>query len=503
MIKRIWILLILGLMSCLYSQSVKKLHLLHSQLFKSELTTVDADIPSPLSNSITDIIVRGDSVVFGSGRGLSFYDYDSKEWKNYDESYFRNHGGISAADISDDGTIWVATAFDTLAGGSELSAGGGLFYLERDSLEWKWIPQPMDQQSDSSLPNIELPVVTNIQNVTYDIEAFGNEVWIASWGGGIRRSRDRGRTWEVVTPDGQPFNVLSQLDHRGFALLHENGNIWIGTAAGIAKSEDDGNTWRIYTASPQQTSPAGNWCIELKYQPSTGWIWATTIKTFAENEYEFTAVSVTKDGGATWSSYLKDELSDGSFPRYIDFIGDTIIVAAENGVYLSEDLGDSWKKLGYIIDWENGEKILNNVFYSVGVKMMNPGFECWIGSDDGLISTTDFHSYKIFRKITPGGTDKNPESFAYPNPFSPDHGDYLRIQFKVDRPGTATVTIYNQAMEKVTEFSENVINVTQKTDRSVNWDGLDSRGKKLPNGLYIYKLNINGKTYWGKILMMN
>lgn len=494
-----WFVILIPLMG----QVSLNYHQMYKLLFNKSAIVSNDSFPAPLSNAVTDIKIRDHTLYLGTGRGVSIYNTQTNNWINYDNTFFRGHGGISALNVAADGTIWVATAYDTIAAGTELSAGGGLFYLHPDSNEWKWIPQPVDQQEDSALPNIDLPVVTNIQNVTFDIEFLNSEIWIASWGGGIRKSNDNGKTWQVITPDGQPFNVLSNLDQRGFSLLQENGNMWVGTAEGIAKSVDGGVSWEMFKASPSENSISGNWCIELKYQPTTGWIWAATIKTFAENEYEFTGISATSDGGLTWKTFLREELSDGSFPRYIDFIGDTVIVATENGVYVSSDLGNSWNKLGYIVDKNNGEKLLTEVFYSVGIESFPDHFTCWIGSDDGLAYTSDFWEYHIIRRFEPITESSKIKTFAYPNPFSPKHGDMIRIQFLADNSGPVTVTIYNQAMEKVIEIEENVTNVVQPVNRYVVWDGKAADLKEVPNGLYFYKLKFNGKIYWGKILVVN
>jgi hypothetical protein len=425
------------------------------------------------------------------------------QWVNYGPEFFHGHGGISALNIQQDGTIWVATAFDTLVTSGSLSAGGGLYYLKPDSLKWHWIPQPVDSPLDTSDPNIDLPVVTNIQNVTFDIAFDDSSIWITSWGGGIRRSTDGGVTWKVITPDGQPFNVLSNLDHRGFSVMVENGNIWIGTAEGIAKSTDGGKSFQMFKANPDPNSIAGNWCIELKYQPSTGWIWAATIKTFAENEYEFTAVCASPDGGVTWKSFLQEELRDGSFPRYIDFIGDTVLVAAENGLYISPDLGENWYHLNQITDQESGEILTSELFYSVGVEWIDTGFRCWIGAGDGLAVTEDFTQFQVYRRSEPITRDSREKTYAFPNPFTPRHGGILRIKFYIEQPGDVVVDIFNQAMEKVRTLSQSITQISAPTNRDIIWDGKSADGRDVPNGAYFYRVKINGKTYWGKNLVLN
>ncbi|MCK5075063.1 MAG: hypothetical protein KAR38_01750, partial [Calditrichia bacterium] len=380
------------------------------------------------------------------------------------------------------------------------SAGGGLFYKNPEEENWHWIPQPVDPREDYDSTIISKPTTTNVLNVTYDIAIHNDEVWIASWGGGVRKSADNGQTWIPVTPDGRKYDVAGYESHRGFSLLSENENIWMGTAGGLGKINETDTT--LYTFEEGGNSISGNWVIGLSHQKTTGWVWAITLRALEAEEYN--SISATPDGGETWYNFLTPELSDGTFARYIDFVGDSIFIATEKGMYFSGDMGENWHLLGYMTDENTGDRILNSLFYSVAIETYQGAYRYWFGSSQGLVSTTDLLNYKIYRRYVSHADREKPFTFAYPSPFSPRREHKIRIQFYLEQNSYVKVGIYNFAMEKVVEISENIAGIASEgNDRFVVWDGKDASRHYVANGVYFYKLKIESKTWWGKIVVLN
>ena len=234
----------------------------------NEATQGNPDRNGLVGNSITDLVWHNGVLYAAGGRGLSATANSGESWMNWTPKEYGGQGGISALTVAADGTVWIATAYDTTIDGNSLQVGGGLRYLSPGSEEWVFIPQPLDARDDTA--GGMRPTTTAIQNVTFDIAVEDSTVWIASFGGGVRRSRDYGNTWEVVTTDGLPFSALDYLNHRGFSVMIENGNIWVGTADGISKSEDGGQTWQRFTHQNQSQPISGNWVIALAYNPYDG-----------------------------------------------------------------------------------------------------------------------------------------------------------------------------------------------------------------------------------------
>ena len=210
-------------------------------------------------------------------------------------------------------------------------------------------------------------------------------IWIASFGGGLRRSDDMGQTWQVVTTDGNPFNPLDELyglNHRAFSVLSENGNLWVGTAQGISKSADNGQTWERFTASNQEQPISGNFIVALGYQAYDNSIWAATIE--ATDTSEVRAVSKTSNGGQTWEVML-----EGNFAHNFGFDGTRVYVAADEGLFVSDNGGENWYKAGDIRSKESREELFFEEYYSVTVQNIGPDKLLWIGTSRGLAMSKD------------------------------------------------------------------------------------------------------------------
>ena len=458
-----------------------------------------------IGNGVTDLIWRDSTLYVGTGFGVGVTHDKGVHWNNFTPADYGGKGGVSAMALAEDGTLWIATGYDTtVQEGENLSAGGGLRYLKPGSSKWVFIPQPKDAVTDTM--GGMRPTTTNVLNITFDIAILDTQIWIASYGGGIRRSLDQGKTWEVVTTDGKPFSSLEHLNHRGFSVLAENGNIWIGTADGISKSADGGQTWERFYVKDHQPEPggiSGGWVIALAHNPWNNSVWAVTLRTEGN---EFNSVSRTLDGGKTWKNMLVEELSDGTFARSIAFYDSVIYVATEKGVYKSIDDGQTWFRFPQMVDYVSGEQILTEKFYSLATSPAQNGFHrVWIGSADGLATSADNgYSWIIFRSFVSTRERTDPSIYAYPNPFSPARGDFVRFQFDISQAGDIKIEIFNFAMEKVITIYETESDPAENTfDRSAKWDGKDSNGRLVDNGVYFFRAEVEGKVQWGKIVVIN
>ncbi len=455
-----------------------------------------------IGNAITDLLYRHGRLLVGTGYGLSMTTDLGRSWVSWGPSEYGGRGGVSAMAVADDATLWIATAYDSTINGTDLQVGGGLRYLPPGSTEWVYIPQPVDARDDTV--GGKSPTTTRVQNVTFDIAILDTQVWIASFGGGIRRSLDGGQTWEVITTDGKPFGALQNLNHRGFSVMVENGNIWVGTADGISKSADGGKTWMRFTHQNQGQPISGNWVIALAYNPYDRSVWAATLR--AEDPEEFNAISRTRNGGLTWEVYLAEELADGSFPRYIAFFDSAVYVATENGLYKTIDDGNTWYQLPPIRDAVTGEAVLTDVFYSVATAPARAPFHyLWVGSSDGLAMTGDNgYTWTVFRRFVSTRERTDPPVYAYPNPFSPLRHEFVRFQFDIAGATTVTIEIFNFAMEKVITLTESLAAPEAGSDdRSMHWDGRDSNRRMVDNGVYFFRARVGDRVSWGKIVIIN
>jgi hypothetical protein len=182
---------------------------------------------------------------------------------------------------------------------------------------------------------------------------------------------------------------------------------------------------------------------------------------------------------------------------------DSIVYAAsDNGIWRSffTPPNFSWSKPSVIYDESIRDQIRTNLFYSVA----SQGDSVWVGSGDGLARTTDTLSspwvgkLKIFRAYK-NITSTN-ESYAAPNPFSPDYEVQDIFQ---DRKTTANVTI------KLFDFAMFPVRTVIQTLTAHHLmlyglpDGKRDDGTVFQRSLFLPLEIDKDETVWGKVLFCN
>jgi ligand-binding sensor domain-containing protein len=454
----------------------------------------DSRIPS---NLIDTIVIDGDYVWIGTSNGLLVTTDRGATWRTITRADGLGKGGVSAVAIKDS-LIWVATAFDTMTiEAGLLDAGGGLSYSTDHGETWNWIRQPVDSRDETRYA----PTTTHVQNLTYDIAISDRYVWITSFGGGLRRSRieDHGSEWEVITVDGQPFDALEYLEHRAFSVICEDGTLWVGTAGGIHKSTDEGETWTTFNHENQTEPVSGNFVVAIGRQTSKSrdLIWAATIEALGEDEYR--AVSITEDGGLSWRI-----VKDGFFTHNFAFLDSVAYAATDLGLFKSIDYGETWGFFLHYKDEESGDQIYVTEINSVAVDSIG----LWVGTSDGLVYTENEYQWKIYRAYEMPGQNGNPETYAYPNPFSPQvHNQlgmegFVRFQYAISRSAYVTVKIYDFGMNLVTTAVKDHYRPSAGSYAEV-WNGTNDLGEPVANGVYFYRVDRSGDaSLWGKVMVV-
>ncbi len=446
--------------------------------------------PGPVSNTITDIEVFGETIWLGTGAGLSRTRDEGLSFESFTAENGLGRGGVSGLAIAED-IIWVATGFDTITDFGTFQAGGGLAYSLDDGRTWTHVPQPG---------------VTNVQNITFDIALRGEEVWITSFAGGLRKSTDLGMTWEIVTPDSFIFDPVANLNHRLFSVIAVDGVLWAGSAGGINRSTDGGVTWTNFNHQNQENAISGNFVVAIGHQ-SHGHrelIWAATRETTVESgdTTEFRGVSFTDDNGFNWRTALR-----GKTVHNFAFDDSVAYVAAEDGIYKSIDEGATWARFPPIVNPSGTRRVLSDEAFSVGV---SAGHTLWVGTRNGLARTRNNGlTWEVFQTFEPTGGQGAPRTYAYPNPFSPSlHNTvngigHVRIQYNTTAPTQVTLKIYDYAMELVRTVVQDAAR-PGNADLYEIWDGTDERRRQVDNGVYFYRLEIKGEgTFWGKVIVLN
>jgi hypothetical protein len=485
----------------------------------------------PLSNSILDIIVEDSTVWLGTSKGLSKSVDGGINWENFS---FNDESITAIAYL--DGIIYAATGRTTEVNATDLQEGTGIHYSSNGGETWILIPQPVDAPGDSAVQfgvNTlrALPVTTTINNITYDIALTSNTIWIVSFAGGLRKSTDLGNTWErvVLSPDHlneiypdsiysfalQPvagnFGNENNLNHRVFSAVAANDStIYVGTAGGINKGEINLQTgeitWKKFNHTNQLSPISGNFVTALAVNNQNNSVWAATWK--AEGENEYTAVSSSTNGGASWDVHLTGERAHNfGFKNYTENGNQFTDVAAatDNGLYRGFKNYDTWYSPTDIVDPNNQVPILQNVFFSVGFQNYDNQDIVWLGSGgEGLAKLTEVNGrwQGEWVVLLVSHELKNiEETYAFPNPFSPKL-DYTRIKYSTGDSG-APVTI------RILDFGMNLVStLIQNSDKTSGeqfefWNGKDDYGNFVSNGVYFYRIDIgSNEPIFGKIMVI-
>ena len=494
---------------------------------------------SPAGNSITDILIYGDTIWVGSGKGVSVSFNKGDSWTNFYGTPDFGTEDESAMGYYD-GTFWVATAHTKDVNGQSIDQGTGLHYTTNNGQTWTNIPQPVDDPGDSllvygindgiNLPKVRaLPITVPEQNVTYDIAFTTGTIWITSWSSGLRRSTDMGKTWQRVLLPSDNINSLKPTDTVNFSLQVQSGNfgpeaylnhvafsvvatddstLYVGTADGINKTTDANSRypgWVKFNHLNQDNPISGNFVVALGYNKINNTVWGATW--VAEGSTEYYGVSSTTDGGNSWSTYL-----DGEKVHNFGFKNGDVIAASDDGAFRSANQGNSWIAPTSIIDQTTKLSLTEKTFYSAG----SQGNYVWLGSYDGLARIDEqtnimwSGNWKVF--FSSVHLNSNLESFAYPIPFSP-RLDRLKIKYSTGgKSENVTIRIFDFGMNLVKTVIQNVqrgnpLHEVDNLNSSANgvidfWDGKDESGNIVPNGVYFYRIDVGDNKLFGKILVI-
>ncbi|PIO47184.1 MAG: hypothetical protein CMR00_11780 [[Chlorobium] sp. 445] len=463
-------------------------------------------------------------VWFAGRNGLVYTDNGGNTFHTITAIRRFNDNGIQSLDVRDR-QIWASTSRLTEADGRRFPTGDGLMFSNDGGQTWRDLPQPLDRPTDSleqyGINMLRaLPITVPQQNVIYDI-AIGRRdstVWIATWSGGIRRTRNNGQSWQriVLPPTGRqriaPTDTLTfRLEPRrgtqgdlvflGFSVLQaSDGAVWVGTVDGVCRTDDPDAlypSWVKYNRTFGGLS--GNWIIAIREQAATARlaraIWTASWR--GESNQETFGVSWTRDNGETWQTALLGE-------RIYDFAfrGDSVFAVGTNGLFISPDGGNTWLNRRNLRDADNPRKFIQAQaeFYALLYEPFAAAGRLWLGSEDGTALSNDGgNRWTIFRAEI--AVDEKTKTYAYPNPFAPRIDGNVRIRYQLPRAASVTIRIFDFAMNPVRTLIQNEMRRAGE-DEDV-WNGRTDTGARVANGVYFYSVEVAGEApLRGKILVL-
>lgn len=396
---------------------------------------------------------------------------------------------------------------------------GAGFYTSVDGGDtWVYSPFPLQSVDDTIYlygdnKITQLPITVTEESPPYSIAHRGESIFAAAWASGILRSSDFGLTWErlilpatyidTLRPDRSYnfiFHPKEDFNQMGFAVhIDRNGWVWMGSANGINISPNaltapkNEIIWYHHSMSApvRSSSLLGNWVVEIE-EDKNGTIWMTN---WPASNGEIYGIVTTSDSGKTFQHHLA-----GQKIYDIDFYGDDIVAAGDNGLFVYQN--NQWNQIRQIANENTFIKRSAN-FYSVAVTTEG----LYVGSADGLAFTTDYTNWQIFRVNLPlTGINQLQEdvpqvkSYAYPNPFSPTKHEYVRIRFDLPSPANSvTVTMFDFAMNKIRTLESRQLSAGAY---EAVWDGLNENGILIANQVVFYVIEYSEKRIVNKLLLL-
>lgn len=178
-----------------------------------------------------------------------------------------------------------------------------------------------------------------------------------------------------------------------------------------------------------------------------------------------------------------------NYIRYLDYtqgFSDTLVAVISNS-----DVNGSLKdgnslNLDFTLSINNfeGSSPINNIYYS---KLSSQSIE--------NLQT----SFIINNELAPSDINRSEIDFAYPQPFTYADG-FISIPTYPDLSNKAELNIYSTDMDLI--FSDN-LPIFSSDNIVVKWDGLDSKGKRVASGVYVFITRANGKIKKGKLAILN
>jgi hypothetical protein len=377
-----------------------------------------------------------------------------------------------------------------------------------------------------------------------DYDPRTGDVWVAGFASGLRRSTDQGRTWErvVLPPDSAeaidprtPYDFVyaplnAGIQQNGFVafsvLVDEAGTVWAGTAAGVARSDTadvdpatGDRAWRRYHFDDTALSLPSDFVTSIEEQEvgdpafpvgsaenPRNPVWIIAWPSDSGGSFGLT---VWRGDGFDGRPRLETVLFPGNRIYDVAFDGPRVYVAGQEGLYVSEDAGATWRTVAVFPD--AGGALLplgpTGVFAVAVTEAGTPQAALWAGTGQGLLKSSDGgRTWTAFRvNVPPGGDPAFPEtapeveSYAYPNPFTPGADGVCRIRF--DAPGDV-----GSARVRVFDFGMRLVRTLDAPARGganeALWDGLSEDGTRVANGVYLYVVEAGGASASGKILVL-
>jgi len=230
------------------------------------------------------------------------------------------------------------------------AASGGVFKSTNQGTSWT----PVFDRVDAMMSIGDVTVAPSNANVVWVGTGEANNRQSSSWGDGVYKSVDAGRTWKSAGLGDTRHIGRIVIDPKNADIVYVAavGHLWGSNAErGVFKTIDGGQTWKKVLYVDDNTG-----ATDIVMDPQNPETLVAALYQRQRKAWGFngggtgSGIFRTRDGGATWTK-LTEGLPAGDKGRIgLDiFRGDSRIVYAvveaagrESGVYRSADSGDHW-----------------------------------------------------------------------------------------------------------------------------------------------------------------
>jgi photosystem II stability/assembly factor-like uncharacterized protein len=310
--------------------------------------------------------------------------------------------------------------------------------------------------------------------------------------GGIYRSFNGGRSWQLVLPygGGLGFNPLY------FMVEEDSGWVYSGTwAHGLWRSKNYGVTWAPLDPNVLGGQPLGEPISFIAKVPNSRTLYATAtngkiFKSYDLGENWSFIIDITNDfdrldGGLVISSLDTNYIYAGGRPG--------IFPSGIGGFYLSRNGGKSWQL------YHNGLPQYDLYNYNVWSLSQSPDAKYIYVSIHSVFDSIYRLPQGMLTSIQETPSLSPPENFYffqnYPNPFNAQ----TKIEFSMARKELISLDVCNLTGEHVVRLVDGKVNVGKQ---SIVWNGKNSKGGDVSSGIYIIHLKAGEKVLIRKMLLI-
>ncbi|MEM9848170.1 MAG: hypothetical protein AAF847_09800 [Bacteroidota bacterium] len=307
------------------------------------------------------------------------------------------------------------------------AASGGVWLSENGGINWTPI---FDEEAVQSIGAVAI----NQQNPA--------EIWVGTGegnprnsqnsGGGIYKSIDGGKTWQMMGLEKTKtiHRIIIHRDDPNVVYVGAQGSAWgPHPERGVYRTSDGGKTWEHILSINEETGIA-----DLVVDPSNPNKLMAAMWEFGRKPWTFNSggegsgIYVTHDGGDNWTKRTeKDGLPKGILGRIglaialsQPHIVYALVEAKENALYKSTDGGEKWKKIA-----TDKTEIGNRPFYYSDI-YVDPQNENRIYSLYSLVSKSE-DGGKNFQVIMPYWGTKTVHPDYHALWIHPEDPDYMII----------------------------------------------------------------------------